>query len=58
MRIKSTINGGIVEVDQEFGKQLISAGLFTPLDDKPASKPSPRRGPRSKPAPQEHNNQE
>ena len=55
MRIKSTINGGIVEVDKEFGKQLISAGLFMPLDDKPVSKPSPSRGPRSKPAPQEPN---
>lgn len=51
MKIRSVLNGGVAEVDDEFGKQLIEAGSWEADEAKAAPVRKPR-APR-KPAPVE-----
>ncbi|BBC43576.1 hypothetical protein PBI_AN9_20 [Mycobacterium phage AN9] len=51
MRIRSTINGGVARVDDEYGQRLIAAGgweVAEALTAKPARK---QRARKTKPAP-------
>ena len=46
MKIRSTLNGGVAEVDDVFGKQLIEAGGWEAADapaEKPVRKPRVRK---------------
>ena len=45
MFLRSTYNGGVVEVDEEFGTQLIAEGGFEPY------KPRKKRAPKTEEAP-------
>lgn len=47
MFLRSTYNGGVVEVDEEFGAQLIAEGGFEPYN------PRKKRAPKTEEAPTE-----
>ncbi|ASW31364.1 head-to-tail connector protein [Mycobacterium phage Lokk] len=52
MKIRSTINGGLAEVDDDYAAELIAGGNWEAADaPKPARKPRSPRTP--KPAPEE-----
>ncbi|ASR86126.1 head-to-tail connector protein [Mycobacterium phage BobSwaget] len=51
MKIRSTINGGLAEVDDDFAVELIAAGAWEAVDaPKPARKPRSPRTPKPAPA--------
>lgn len=45
MKIRSALNGGLAEVDDEYGKELIASGQWVADGDavKPARKPRTRK---------------
>ncbi|QFG10388.1 head-tail connector protein [Mycobacterium phage Anthony] len=57
MLIKSTLNGGLAEVDPEYAERLIADGSWESAEKPARKKPGPK--PKSKPAPtQEPSTQE
>lgn len=41
MYIRSALNGGLCEVDEEFGSSLIASGQWIPADEAPVAPPAP-----------------
>jgi len=55
MIIKSALNGGLAEVDDEFGKELLEGGQWLPVDAEPKAvrKPRTRKPAVEEPKPEE-----